>query len=123
MNKIITSTGKYQDKVNDAYIIELTHYSLITEILNISNHVYCTVKNFGKKAVAKDWQKKLWLRMLTCIGNRQSLINNKTKPNEAIPNIDEHYKMNSIFSRICLVSRASSTLFGDGEVHCRVHDP
>jgi len=53
--------------------------------------------------------------MLTCITNRQSLINNKTKPNEAIPNIDEHNKTNSVFSRICLVPYASSMLFDDGK--------
>jgi len=45
------------------------------------------------------------------------------KPNEAIPNIDEHNKMNSIFSRICLVPHASGVLFDDGKVHCRVYDP
>jgi len=52
--------------------------------------------------------------MLTCIANRPSLINSKTKPNEAIPNIDEHNKTNSVFS-ICLMPRASSVLFNDGE--------
>jgi len=89
---------------------------------------YCTVKSFGgkkfgKKAAAKDWQKNFW-QMLTYIANRQSSINSsKMKPNEAIPNIDEHNKTNSIFSRICLVPRASSVLFDDGEVHCRVYDP
>jgi len=48
--------------------------------------------------------------------------NSKTRPNEAIPNIDEHNKMNSVFFRICLVPCASSVLFDDGEVHCRVYD-
>jgi len=60
------------------------------------------VKNFGKKAAAKDWQKN-W-RMLTCIANHQSLIINKTKPNEAIPNIDEYNEMN-----------CSNVLFDDGK--------
>jgi len=53
--------------------------------------------------------------MLTCIANRQSLINNKTKLNEAIPNNDEHNKMNSVFSRICVVPHASIVLFDDDE--------
>jgi len=35
-------------------------------------------KNFGEKAAAKDWRKKLW-QMLTCIANCQSSINNKTE--------------------------------------------
>jgi len=43
------------------------------------------------------------------------MINNKIKPNEAMPNIHEHNKMNSVFSRICLVPHASSMLFDDGE--------
>jgi len=30
--------------------------------------------------------------------------------------------MNSVFSRICLVQSASSMLFDDGEVHCRIYD-
>jgi len=30
--------------------------------------------------------------------------------------------MNSVFSRICLVPCASSMLFDDGKVHCRVYD-
>jgi len=47
------------------------------------------VKKFGEKATAKDWQKKLW-QILTCITNHRSSISNKMKPNEAIPNIDEH---------------------------------
>jgi len=78
------------------------------------------VKNFGGKkfAAAKDWQKKLW-QMLTCIANCQSSINSKTKPNKAIPNINEYNKTNSVFSRICLVPCASSMLFDDGKVHCR----
>jgi len=33
-------------------------------------------------------------------------------------NIDEHNKMNSVFSRIYLVPLASSVLFDDGEVNC-----
>jgi len=53
--------------------------------------------------------------MLTCIVNCQSLINNKTKPNEVIPNIDENNETNSVFSRIGLVPCASSVLFDDGE--------
>jgi len=53
--------------------------------------------------------------MLTCITNHQSLINNKMKLDEAIPNIDEHNKTNSIFSRICLVPRANSVLLDDGK--------
>jgi len=53
---------------------------------NCSFIVYCTVKNFGsnkfdKKAAAKDWHKKLE-QILTCIANRQSSINSKTKPNK-----------------------------------------
>jgi len=43
------------------------------------------------------------------------------KQNDA--NINEHNKMNSIFSRIYLVPCDSSMLFDDGEVHCRVYDP
>jgi len=66
-------------------------------------------------------QKKLWW-MLTCIANRQSSINNKTKLNEAIPNIDEHNEANPVFSRIYLVPHASSVLFDGGEVHCRIYD-
>jgi len=54
--------------------------------------------------------------------HRQSSINSKMKPNGSIPNIDEHNKANSIFFRICLVPRASSMSFDDGEVHCRVYD-
>jgi len=42
------------------------------------------------------------------------------KQNDA--NIDEHNKTNSVFSRIYLVPCASSVLFDDGEVHCRVYD-
>jgi len=60
--------------------------------------------------------------MLTCITNCQSSINSKTKLNEVISNIDEHDKMNSVFSRICFAPCASSVLFDDGEVHCRVYD-
>jgi len=60
--------------------------------------------------------------MLTYIANRQSSINSKTKQNEVIPNNDEHNKTNSVFFRICLVLHASSVLFDDGEVHCRVYD-
>jgi len=80
------------------------------------------VKKFGEKGYCKVLAKKLWW-MLTCIANRQSSINSKTKPNNAIPNIDEHNKMNSVFLRICLVPCASSMLFDDGEVHCRVYNP
>jgi len=80
------------------------------------------VKNFGKKAAAKDWRKKLG-RMLTYIANRQSSISSKTKLNESIPHVDEHNKTNSIFSRICLVPHASDVLCDDGEVHYRVYDP
>ena len=72
-------------------------------------------KNFGEKFAAKDWYKKLWWRMLTCFTNCQSLINNKMKPNDAIPYINEHNKTNSVFSRICLVPHASSVLFDDDE--------
>jgi len=79
------------------------------------------VKKFGEKAAANDWQKKLW-QMLTSIAHYQSSINSKTKPNKEIPNLNEHNKMSSIFSRICLVPCASSVLFDDGEVHCRVYD-
>ena len=54
----------------------------------------------------------------------ESLINSEmAKPTETIPNIDEHNKMKSIFSRICLVPHASSMFFDEGEVHCRVYDP
>jgi len=35
--------------------------------------------------------------MLTCIDNHQSFINSKTKPNESIPNIDEHNKQTPYF--------------------------
>ena len=45
------------------------------------------------------------------------------KPNEAIPNINEHNKTNFVFSRICLVPCISGGLFDDGEMHCRVYDP
>jgi len=67
---------------------------------------YCTVKNFGGKKVwwkgcCKGLAKKLW-QMLTCIADRPSSINSKTKLNESIPNINEHNKMNSLFFRICL---------------------
>ena len=69
------------------------------------------VKNFDKKVwrqgCCKELAKKLW-QMLTFITNCQSSINSKTKPNEAFPNIDEHNKMISIFSRICFVPCASS---------------
>jgi len=75
------------------------------------------VKKFGEKTAAKDWQKTLANVDL----HHQLLINNM-KPNEAIPNIDEYNKMNSVFSRICLVPHASSVLFDDDEVHCRVYD-
>jgi len=37
------------------------------------------------------------------------------KPNEAIPNINEHNKTNSVFSRVCLVPRASSMLLDDSK--------
>ena len=67
------------------------------------------------KRLLQSIAKKLW-QMLTCITNHWL-----TK-NEAIPNIDEYNKMNTIFSRICLVPRASNVLFDDGEVHCRVYD-
>jgi len=53
-----------------------------------------TVKKFGEKAAAKDWQKTFW-QMLTGITNRQPSISSKTKPNESIPNIDEQNKTNS----------------------------
>jgi len=58
-------------------------------------------KSLAKRATARHWRKKLWW-MLTCIANRPSLINSKTKPNEAIPNTDEHNKTNFIFS-ICII--------------------
>jgi len=74
----------------------------------------------AKRATARYWQKKLW-QMLSCIANFQSSINSKMKPNDAIPNINEHNKTNSVFSRIYLVPCASSVLFDDGEV--RVYDP
>jgi len=75
------------------------------------------VKNFGSK---KLWQKGcckgLVKKPLANVDlHRQSLINSKTKPNEAIPNINVHNKKHSIFSRICLVPHASSMLFDDGE--------
>jgi len=78
------------------------------------------VKTLAKRLLQRIG-KKLW-RMLTCIANHQSSINDKTKPNKAIPNIDEHNKANFVFSRICLEPPASSVLFDDGEVHCRVYD-
>jgi len=68
-------------------------------------------------------------RLLQRIGEKtlgnvdlQIMINSKTKPNESIPNINECNIMNSIFSRICLVSRTSGMLFDDGEVQYRVYD-
>jgi len=70
------------------------------------------VKNLGKKAAAKDLAKKTLANVDL---HHQSPINNKTKPNKANPNIDENNKLNSIFSRICLVPCASSVLFDDGE--------
>ena len=79
-------------------------------------------KKFNKKAAAKDWQKnfgKCWLALP--IANHR-LINSKMKPNEAITNIDEHNKMNSVFFRIFFVPRTSSMLFDDGKVHCRAYD-
>jgi len=89
---------------------------LIAHVIPYSKKLWRS-KSLVKRATARHWQKKLW-RMLTCIANHQSLINSKTKLNDAIPNINEHNKMNSIFSRICLVPHASSMLFDDGEVHC-----
>jgi len=78
------------------------------------------VKKFGEKGYCKALMKKLW-QMLTCIANCSSLINSKTL-NEAIPNIDEDNKTNSVFS-ICLMPRASSVLFNDDEADCTVYNP
>jgi len=39
------------------------------------------------------------------------LIDNKTKSNESIPNIDEHNKMNSVFFRICHLDTDVPKLF------------
>jgi len=75
----------------------------------------------AKKATARHWQKILW-QMLTFFANHQSSINSKTKPNNAIPSIDEHNKTKSVFSSICLVPHDSSVLLDDGEVHCRIYD-
>jgi len=84
------------------------------------------VKNFGSKKVwqkgcCKGLAKKLW-QMMTYITNYQPSINSKTNPKQ-FSNIDEYNKTSSVLSRICLVPRASSMLFDDGEVHCRVYDP
>jgi len=73
------------------------------------------VKKFDKKGYCKALAKKTLANVDL---HRQSLINSKTKPNDAIPNIDEHNKTNSVFFRICLVPHASSVLFDDDEVHC-----
>jgi len=67
-----------------------------TKTIQISIYNYCIVKKFGKKGYCKVLAKKLW-RMLACITNFQSSINNKTKLNDAIPNIDEHKKRTLYF--------------------------
>jgi len=72
-------------------------------------------KSLAKRVTARNWRKKLW-QMLTCIANHRSTVNN------AIPNIDEHNKTNSVLSRIWSVLHASTMLFDDGKVHCRVYD-
>jgi len=59
------------------------------------------VKNFGgKKLQLKDCFKGLAKTLANVDLHCQSSINNKTKLNEAISNINEHNKMSSIFSRI-----------------------
>jgi len=77
-------------------------------------------KKLWQKSRCKALAKILW-RMLTYIAIRQSSINNNTKPNKAIPNINEHNKTNSVFSSICLVPHASSMLFDDGERYVYIY--
>ena len=68
------------------------------------------LQSIGEKNFGKCW-------LASPIVNHQLTVNE-----EAIPNINEYNKTNSVFSRICLVPRASNMLFDDGEVHCRVYD-
>jgi len=93
-----TCIAKY---VNLCFVISLPIHYLDSYV-----HMYHTVKSFGGKKVwwkdcYKGLVKKLWW-MLTCINNHQSSINGKTKPNKLIPNINEHNKINSIFSEFVL---------------------
>jgi len=64
------------------------------------------VKKFGEKGYCKALAKKT----LANFELTSPIINHR---NEAIPNIDEHNKTNSVFSRIWSVLFASS-VFDDG---------
>jgi len=104
------------------YLLIYTSHVRLASLVK-SLELSCTIrwgKSLAKRLLQRIGKKTLWLNVDL---HHQSSINSKTKPNEAIPNIHQHNKINSVFSRICIVPCASSLLFDDGEVHCRVYEP
>jgi len=67
-------------------------YRTVKKLLVVKKLAKRLLQRIGKKTLAN----------VDLHANRQLSINSKTKPNESIPNIDEHNKTNSAFFRICL---------------------